>query len=479
MLLSNTSVTASANLAQFFTNMVGTLAVILVIAAFIGGSDLMEKVSGTEQSGKKIRNRTLLSGLLGGIFGIYGTISGLELNGAIISVRDIGPMLAGFTGGPVSGLIAGIIAGVHRYFVGSTASVTAQLVTCACIIATVCIGVICGFLSKKLHEKLIKPWWAMLVGIVMEIFHLSLVLLIVKPFSAALDIVKTICLPFILVNAVGFTLMITMINYIEKQRAITLERSRLKTELEVATVIQRSLLPPITDNYPGRAELELAASMDPAKEVGGDFYDFFFVDKDKLAFVIADVSGKGIPAALFMATSKTAIQNCVRDCASLSEAVMTANDSLCSNNTAEMFVTAWIGVLDILTGKLNFVCAGHNPPVLVSGGKADFIKLRSGLVLAGMSGVKYREHSLELKKGDRLFLYTDGVTEAENDSHTLFGEERLAACLQNAGSRSADEIIADVKAAIDEHVNGFDQFDDITMLCISYAGPAVEAADAE
>lgn len=459
----------SVDLTAFFTNMIGTLAVILVIAAFIGGSELMARFFGSGRNWKF----ALFFGLLGGFFGIYGTMSGLELNGAIISVRDIGPMLAGFTGGPLGGLIAGVIAGVHRFIVGSKASETAKLVTYACIAATVCIGVICGVLSKRFHEKLKKPWWALLTGVLMEIFHLSLVLLIVRPQDnprAGLEIVKAIALPFILVNAVGFTLMIAMIAYIEKQRSIALERSRLKAELDVATVIQRSLLPPITETYPGRAEIGIAASMDPAKAVGGDFYDLFFVSKDRLAFVIADVSGKGIPAALFMATSKTTIQNCVRDYPSLSEAIMVANDSLCRNNTAQMFVTAWIGVLDLSTGALNFVCAGHNPPVLISDGKPEFIKRRSGLVLAGMEGVPYREQSLTLRKNDRLFLYTDGVTEAENTAHDLFGEERLAACLEQSAEKAPDEIIADVKTAIDAHAGGAEQFDDITMLCIRYLG---------
>lgn len=457
---------SSTDLSQFFTNMIGTLAVILVIAAFIGGSEVLTKFFGSKTNWKY----SLFTGLLGGVFGIYGTMSGLELNGAIISVRDIGPMLAGFTGGPLGGLIAGVIAGIHRFLVGSTATQTAQLVTYACIIATVCIGVICGVLSRAFHEKLKKPWWALTTGIVMEIFHLSLVLLIVKPFDAALGIVKAIFLPFILVNAVGYTLIITMISYFEKQRAIMIERSRLKTELEVATVIQHSLLPPITETYPGRPEIGIAASMDPAKEVGGDFYDVFFVDKDRLALVVADVSGKGIPAALFMATSKTTIQNCVRDYPSLSEAVTVANDSLCRNNSAEMFVTAWIGVLDLLTGALTFVCAGHNPPVLISNGEPAFIKRRGGFVLGGMEGVRYREETMTLKKGDRLFLYTDGVTEAENGAHALFGEQRLKDCLQADADKTPDEIIADVKASVTAHVDGADQFDDITMLCISFPG---------
>ncbi len=470
------------NLTVFFTNMIGTLAVILVIAAFIGGSELMTKFFGSKSSWKY----SLFAGLLGGVFGIYGTMSGLQLNGAVISVRDVGPMLAGFTGGPLGGLIAGVIAGAHRFFYvflhtdkgylitdpGTWDSAT-MLVTYACIIATICIGTMCGIFARKFNQKLKKPWWALLTGVLMEIFHLSLVILIVRPPenpNAGLDIAKAIALPFILVNAVGFTLMIAMISYIERQREITLERSRLKTELEIATVIQHSLLPPITETFPGKREIEIAASMDAAKEVGGDFYDLFFVDKDRLAFVIADVSGKGIPAALFMATSKTTIQNCVRDYPTLSEAITVANDSLCSNNTAQMFVTAWIGVLDLSSGALTFVCAGHNPPVLISDGTPEFIKRRGGFVLAGMEGIPYREQTMTLKTGDRLFLYTDGVTEAENKAHELFGEQRLADCLKTDADKAPEEIVADVKAAINAHANGAEQFDDITMLCIRYLG---------
>ena len=177
------------NLTAFFTSMIGTLAVILVIAAFIGGSELMTKFFGSKTNWKY----SLFAGLLGGIFGIYGTMSGMELNGAIISVRDIGPMLAGFTGGPLGGLIAGLIAGVHRFFYGllhNGYSITApgtwdfdsapMRVTIACISATICIGIMCGVLAQKFNKKLKKPWWALLTGIVMEIFHLSLVILIVR-----------------------------------------------------------------------------------------------------------------------------------------------------------------------------------------------------------------------------------------------------------------------------------------------------------
>nr|MBQ4456704.1 SpoIIE family protein phosphatase [Clostridia bacterium] len=442
-----------------FSKMVGTLAVIIVIAAFIGGSDLFGKFFGTEEKWKYI----LIAGLLGGAFGIYGTISGVTLSGsgAVISVRDIGPMIAGFMGGPWGGLLGGLICGFHRYVMGG-------LTATACVIATCSIGLITGLISLKYHKIIKSSLYALIIGAVMECLHLSIVLIMVKPFETALDIVRQIAFPFIVINAIGFALLISMMTYIERQRDMALMQSKLQSELEVATVIQHSLLPPINENYPGRKEIEVSASMEPAKEVGGDFYDFFFLGPDRMAFLIADVSGKGIPAAMFMATSKLTLQNCLRDFNDLADAVKAANDNLCKGNEAEMFVTAWIGILDLPTGHLEYVCAGHNPPVLITEEGAEFIRSKACFVLAGMEGIKYRKESLDLKHGDKLFMYTDGVTEAENEFHELFTEKRLQTCLTNIKKADPDTIIKRIRSDITSHVHGSEQFDDITMLCIKY-----------
>ncbi|MCR5352692.1 MAG: SpoIIE family protein phosphatase [Clostridiales bacterium] len=444
-------------ISDMFSKMIGTLAVILVVSAFIGGSDIISKFIKKDRDWRY----SLLTGLLGGIFGIYGNISGFELNGAVISVRDIGPMLAGFSGGPLGGLLAGVIAGIHRLTMGG---ITAQ----ACVVATCCIGLICGAVSRKWHSFVEKPYFALILGALMEVFHLSVVLVMVKPFETALDIVKQIAIPFIAVNALGFAMMIAITTYIDKQRKLTIEKSRLQSELEFASVIQHSLLPSINDDYPGCKELCVCASMETAKVVGGDFYDVFFVDATHIAFVIGDVSGKGVPAAIFMATSKLTLQNCVRDIPDLAEAVATANNSLCARNDAEMFVTLWVGVFDIVNGTLNFVSAGHNPPVLLRGDKAEFLKFKNGFVLAGMENAKYKENTVILEKGDVICLYTDGVTEAEDKHHALFGEERLLSCFENRSSDAVSDIIESVKNEIDVFINGNDQFDDITMLCFKW-----------
>ena len=442
-----------------FSKLLGTLAVIMVIAAFIGGSELLGKFFNTDNKLKYI----ILAGLLGGAFGIYGTISGITMSGsgAVISVRDIGPMIAGFMGGPWGGLIGGLICGIYRFTLGG-------LTATACVAATCTIGLIAGLISLKFHEIMKTPKYAFIIGALLECLHLTYVLIMVKPFETAFEIVRQVAFPFIAINSVGFALLISMMTYIERQRNITIAQSRLQSELEVATVIQHSLLPPINDKYPGRKEFAISASMEPAKEVGGDFYDFFFVGADRMAFLIADVSGKGIPAALFMATSKLTLQNCLRDIPDLAEAVESANNNLCSRNEAEMFVTSWIGVLDIPTGHLEYVCAGHNPPVLITEEGAEFIRSKACFVLAGMEGIKYHKESLDLKHGDKLFMYTDGVTEAENEYHELFTEKRLKFCLNNIKDADPDTIIKRIRSDITSHVHGSEQFDDITMLCLEY-----------
>lgn len=446
--------------ASLFGNLIGSMAVIIVVAGLIGGSDLLEKITGHKNSWIN----SMLLGIMGGVFGIYGNLSGMLMpSGALVTIRDIGPMLSGLLGGPMAGLIAGAIAGAHRMTLGG---ITAQ----PCMVATCLIGIFCGCLSRDFHDKIVNPAWTFTVGAVMELMHLALNLSMIEPLSLAVSIVRPIAVPFVLINATGLMGLIFLMQYIDKQKTLELERSRIRAELEAASVIQRSLLPSLTERYPGRSEISIYASMDAAKEIGGDFYDVFFLDSDHLGIVMADVSGKGIPAALFMANSKQTIQSCVRDIPDLSEAVAAANSSLCGNNDAEMFVTAWIGVLDLTTGTIDYVNAGHDHPVIISGGIADYEHARSNFVLAGMEDVQYKKETLQLRPGDKVFLYTDGVTEAENAGRKLYGSDRLLTCLAKAAGEDASEIIGLVKEDVARHVNGHDQFDDMTMMCLGYTG---------
>lgn len=258
---------------------------------------------------------------------------------------------------------------------------------------------------------------------------------------------------------------------LERQVKDSAEKQQIASELSVATHIQTSMLPCIFPAFPERTEFDIYATMDPAKEVGGDFYDFFLVDDDHLAMVIADVSGKGVPAALFMVIAKTLIKDHAQQGAQPEEVFTTVNRLLCEANDEGMFVTAWMGVLELSTGHLAYVNAGHNPPLLRrGGGKYEFLRTRSGFILAGMEGVRYRPASLELAPGDAVYLYTDGVTEATDAGKQLYGDQRLCEVLNaNAGS-GPEELLNIVRRDVDAFVGDAPQFDDITMLGLRFLG---------
>ncbi|MEG0771065.1 MAG: PP2C family protein-serine/threonine phosphatase [Clostridia bacterium] len=259
--------------------------------------------------------------------------------------------------------------------------------------------------------------------------------------------------------------------YINNLTKITAEKERIGAELNVATQIQADMLPSIFPAFPGRPEFDIFATMQPAKEVGGDFYDFFLIDDDHLAIVIADVSGKGVPAALFMVIAKTLIKNHTQNKKSAAEIFTNTNEQLCENNKEGMFVTGWMGILEITTGKFIYVNAGHNPPLIKrQNGEYEYLKSRPGFVLAGMEGVKYKQNEMQLNVGDSLYLYTDGVTEATNASEKLYGEDRLQNILNLNINCSPEEILKVVKTDIDKFVGEAPQFDDITMLAIEYKG---------
>ena len=255
--------------------------------------------------------------------------------------------------------------------------------------------------------------------------------------------------------------------------AISEAAARIDAELEFARAIQQSSLPSVFPPYPDRPEFDIYASMHTAKEVGGDFYDFFLIGERQLAVLIADVSGKGIPASLFMMTTKTLIQNLAESGLPLAKVFTEANKHLCANNEMMMFVTAFMGLLDLDTGKFTFVNAGHNPPLLKRGGcPYTWLKTRPGFVLGGMDGTRYSQHELMLESGDTLFLYTDGVTEALNPAQTLFSDARLETTLNAEAARKMDvtSLLKHIKQEIDLFAAGAEQADDITMLGIEYKG---------
>ncbi len=263
--------------------------------------------------------------------------------------------------------------------------------------------------------------------------------------------------------------MSQMADSINEMKKSLMEKERIGAELSLATDIQSNMLPSIFPPFPEHDEFSIYATMNSAKEVGGDFYDFFMLDDRNLAMVIADVSGKGVPAALFMVIAKTLIKNHAQSGLIPAQVFTKVNQMLSEGNEVGLFVTAWLGVINIETGKLTYVNAGHNPPMIaLDGGGFEFLRARPGFVLAGMEGVRYRQASLTMKPGDKLFLYTDGVTEATSVQKELYGEARLSKYLNTHINDSVDKLLHGLRADINDFVGEADQFDDITMLIFDY-----------
>ncbi len=262
-----------------------------------------------------------------------------------------------------------------------------------------------------------------------------------------------------------------MKDYISDIRTITAERERIGTELSLATRIQEGMLPSTFPPFPDRHEFDLFAVMDPAKEVGGDFYDFFLIDEDHLCLVMADVSGKGVPAALFMMASKIILANNAMMGKSPAQILASTNHSICSNNREEMFVTVWLGILELSTGKLTAANAGHEYPVLKKpDGRFELVKDKHGFVIGGLDDSEYSEYEWQLEPGSKLFIYTDGVPEAGSASTGFFGTGRMLEALNRDPDRDPRSILQGMREAVDAFVGDIPQFDDLTMLCLEYHG---------
>lgn len=264
-----------------------------------------------------------------------------------------------------------------------------------------------------------------------------------------------------------------IVDYIKSIQIITAEKERISAELNVATKIQADMLPSIFPPFPNRKEFDIYATMTPAKEVGGDFYDFFLIDDNHLALVMADVAGKGVPAALFMVNAKTLIKNraLMDNKYSPAQILTDVNNQLCANNDTGLFVTVWLAIVDLTTGKGIASNAGHEHPAIKrkdEGYQLDIYK--HSPAVATMEGVRFREHEFELQPGDVLFVYTDGVTEATNSKDELYGTERLIKVLNKDKDANAMKLLQNVQQDINEFVKDSPQFDDITMLCFRYFG---------
>lgn len=277
-----------------------------------------------------------------------------------------------------------------------------------------------------------------------------------------------------LLSEAFYNMSIDLETFIKNLKETTAAKQKIESELHVATAIQASMLPRIFPPFPDRKDIEIFASMEPAKEVGGDLYDFFLINDNKLCFVVGDVSGKGVPASLFMVITKTLIKNEALRGISVEEILNNVNKTLSEQNDECMFVTVFIGILDLNTGEMEFSNAGHNPPLLNKANEKEFnyLEVPKGFVLAGMPGMKFKKAKLTLNKGDILFIYTDGVTEAMNMEGKLYSDPRLAKTLSaiNETDRFVNKIIKEIRNDVKEHVQEAEQSDDITMMSLKYKG---------
>ena len=261
--------------------------------------------------------------------------------------------------------------------------------------------------------------------------------------------------------------------YIDQIKRVTAEKERIEAELDMASRIQGSQLPRLFPPFPDRKEFALFASMTPAKEVGGDFYDFFMIDHDHMGFVMADVSGKGVPAALLMMVSRVLIKSGLQNGKGPAETLSSVNNQLCESNEADFFVTVWCAVLEISTGKGIAANAGHEHPVIRrAGGSYELQVYRHSMPVGALKDIPFRQHAFQMEPGDSFFVYTDGVPEATNGQKELYGTERMLAALNRESDAQPEQILANVTEDINSFVDGAEQFDDITMLSFRYLGPA-------
>ncbi len=439
------------------------ICVIVVIAYLITRSGAFTEILDKTFTWK---NQLILI-LVFGAVSIYGTESGVDIMGAVVNVRDLGPMVGGLVAGPIVGLGAGLIGGAYRATLDGFTVVP-------CVLATILAGLFGGTIYLLNKRNFIGAQGAVLFAVGMESLHMALVLLICRPFDQALAIVEQVAIPMILANAAGVFIFAFIIGNLITERQTKAERDsylseleRKRAELQIAHDIQMSFLP---EKLPHMASFDLAATSLPAKEVGGDFYDAIPLPDGRVGLVMADVSGKGVPAALFMALSRTVVRANASVNGSTADTIRNANRLVADDSKSGMFVTLFYGVVDAAARKFTYVNAGHNPPLLFrNGGEPQELKA-TGIILGVMDDADYYERTIDLADGDLLLFYTDGVTEAIDREKEQFGEERLIATVKECRGLPSSEVAARIQKAVFDFCGAEPQFDDLTLMVLKVDG---------
>ncbi|MDD3364343.1 MAG: LytS/YhcK type 5TM receptor domain-containing protein [Syntrophomonas sp.] len=444
---------------ELFVNLVKNMSVVIVLAYVLTRTRAYSAIMNKKEITLKQRLGLIL---IFGLFSIYGTLSGINIMGAIANIRDLGPAIAGLIGGPLVGIGAGLIGGIHRYTMGGITYIP-------CSISTVVAGLVGGLIYQYRKGEFVSITGAVVFMALMETFHMGLALVIVKPFSQILPIIQNVSLPMIFTNALGMGIFAFIIHNLMRERETQKTKELIESELTVAREIQMSIVPKIFPAFPGRPEFDLFAILEPAKEVGGDLYDFFLMDDNHLCFTVGDVSGKGVPASLFMAVTKTLIKAKADIKLGPDEILYQVNNELCEDNDSGMFVTEFLGILTISTGDITFSNGGHNIPYLLrKNGELEVLPKIPGMALGVMEDFPYVCASVQVREGDSLVMFTDGITEAMNPAGELFSEERLENALRGIGGRNARDEVNHILQTTRQFVNGANQSDDITILVIQY-----------
>jgi phosphoserine phosphatase RsbU/P len=405
--------------------------------------------------------------LVFGLLSVYGTISGISLYGAVLNVRDLGPMIAGLACGPFVGIGAGIIGGLYRFLQGGPYMYTG-------LIAPILAGLLSGIVYLANKREFVSTRIAVIFACLMESLASLIAILVATPPSQYPVIITIVAIPMIITNMVAVLIFSTIIQNLlgerktrEEKEKLESEMARKNAELQIAAEIQRNFLPEYIPQIEG---FEIAAKSLPAKEVGGDFFDVvplevMPVSTTRTGVMVADVSGKGVPAALFMALSRIVVRVTAMWFKNPAEVISFANPIIANNSRTGMFVTLFYGILDNETRTLTYVNAGHNPPLVVrkETGAVEELAL-TGVAVGALDDAVYEQNKISLRSGDVLVIYTDGITEANNTREEMFEVDRLISVVREKKDLSSQEIVDAVIDAVFEFCGTQPQFDDITLM---------------
>lgn len=449
------------DIAEMLLSLIKTMSVVIVLTYVITQTRLYDEIL---EKKLNIRSRLLLI-VIFGLFSIFGTLSGIPILDAIANIRDLGPAIAGLIGGPLVGVGAGLIGGLHRMTLGGITAVP-------CSLSTVLAGLAGGLIYRYLKGEFIGIRGATVFAFLVESFHMGITLLLARPFDEALIIVRQVSAPMIIANTLGMAIFAFIFVNVSRERRTASEKKKMESELQIAREIQMSIVPKIFPPFPERSDFNLYAVLEPAREVGGDLFDFYLSeDESKLFFTVGDVSGKGVPASLFMAVTKTLLKAKTTTGLTPDETLAQVNNELCQGNESAMFATVFMGALDVNTGYVEYGNGGHNLPYIIRGdGNLEQVSGFGNMALGVMEDMPYRSGQTKLNNSDKLVIYTDGVTEAQDIRGNLFLESRFEDFLKKNSGAAPQELIELLVKEIEEFAEGAEPADDITVLVLEFTG---------